>query len=262
MVTLGVVTDIHIEPDQMDAQTQDLASTFHELLAGDVHPPAGTPDMLVVLGDLIRDTDTETDRQILAALGDLFDDIDAPIEVIFGNHDVMNLQTDEVLDILGRERAWWIDDTRELVFLSTGSPRLGDVRGELSPEQATGVREELPVMDEALVFAHHPLWTRELSGNQWFESFPEEAFCGNRRAYVTHGNEGAAAVVSGHLHEHWTDVADGTVYLGVDAHNKILSGDQNWACAIVSRTMEGVTVAHRAGTGEKRVLETAGRGMR
>lgn len=257
MVTAGVLTDIHLEGANLDTQLQALEATCHELLAGEVHPPAGEPDFLVVLGDLIRDTDAETDRRLLTELGDLFDDIDAPVEVIFGNHDVMTLSTEAVLDALGRDRAWWIDADRELVFLSTGSPRLGDVRGELSAEQAAAVRHELPQMDEALVFVHHPVWTRDLAGNQWFEPHPEEAFCGNRRAYVDRGHEGAAAVVSGHLHEHWFEQAEDTVYLGVDAYNKILSGDQNGACAVVSRGSDGVTIAHRAGDGEQRVLETS-----
>lgn len=258
MVTAGVITDIHVEAENLEAQLRDLEETCHELIAGEVHTPVGKPDLLVILGDLIRDTDAETDRHLLAQLGDLFDDIDAPIEVILGNHDVMTLSTDEVLDILGREHAWWLDRKRELVFLSTGSPRLDDVRGELSSAQAAAVRTELPQMDDALVFVHHPVWTRDLTGNQWFEPFPEEAFCGNRRAYVDRGHEGAAAVVSGHLHEHWLDHANETVYLGVDAYNKILSEDQNGACAVVSRSSDGVMVAHRAGNGEKRVLETGG----
>ncbi len=254
-LTVGVLSDLHIEPANVEGRLAELEETCNELLSGSVHPPLGEPDLLVVLGDLIRDVDPETDREVLSAVGELLTDLPVPVEVTLGNHDVMALDTDDALSALGFERSWFFDSDRELVVLDSASPRLGDARGELTDEQEAKLRTDLAPMDAGLVFVHHPLRNRDVSENPWFEQFPEEAFCGNRRAYIDRGYEGAAVVVSGHMHDLHLSTEAGTIYLGVDAFNKVLGHGQNGACAVVSRSPTGVTVVHQGGDGEKHVIE-------
>lgn len=254
-LTVGVIADLHIEASNVEGRLAELEATCDDLLSGAVHPPLGEPDLVLLLGDLIREVDPETDRDVLGAVGEFLTDLPVPVEVTFGNHDVMTLETDEALSALGFERSWFFDDERELVVLDSASPRLGDARGELTDEQATKLRTDLAPMEAGLVFVHHPLRNRDVSENPWFDQFPEEAFCGNRRAYIDRGYEGAAVVVSGHLHETHLTTEDGIIYLGVDAFNKVMGHGQNGACAVLSRSPSGVTVAHRGGNGEKHVIE-------
>jgi predicted phosphodiesterase len=256
-LTVGVISDLHVEPSNIQRRLAELEGICSRLLSGEIYPELGEPDMLVVLGDLIRETDEqETDRELLELLGRFFGAITVPTELLLGNHDVMTLDTQPVLEALDVESAWRIDEERELAFLNSASQRTNDPRGELSNEQVGALRERVAPMDRGLLFVHHPLRARDLTGNTWFEGFPEEAFCGNRRGFLERGQEGASVVVSGHLHEPYITRTEGTIYLGVDALNKVTGHEQNGACALVERSEQGIRVVNCEGDGTKHVLDT------
>lgn len=254
-LTVGVISDLHIEASNVDNGVNEFEQYCEQLLAGTMFAELDSPDELVVIGDFIRDASPAADKEVLEAIGSTLADQPVPVTVTFGNHDLLNVSEHTALDALGCEQSWFADADREVVVLNSGSPRFDDPRGELTAEQVRLVREELSAMDRALVFVHHPLMVRNLTGNPWFEAHPEEAFCGNRRAYLDRGQEGAAIVVSGHLHEPHLFVRNGTVYLGLDAFNKVMGHGYNGACGLVSRTDERLIAAHRSGDGEKRLLE-------
>ncbi|WP_434531511.1 hypothetical protein ACODNH_21135 (plasmid) [Haloarcula sp. NS06] len=55
------------------------------------------------------------------------------------------------------------------------------------------------------MFVHHPVHLREIGSNYWFDTIPEEAFCGDKRLLldaIDAGPEKAIrATFNGHLHE-------------------------------------------------------------
>lgn len=260
--TVAVLADLHVEPSCEDRLLATLADTCDEILTERHEAIDDDPDLLVVLGDVIQETEPHTDRRVIERVAAFFAELPLPVRVIPGNHDVMTLDLDRVLGAFDRCRetdsGWGIDTDRELVFLNSAAPRLADSRGELDDDQVAALLEHLPEMDDALVFVHHPIEVRDVSDNPWFGSYPEEAFCGNRRPLAdVLGGENVSAVINGHLHEFDAVRSDGVLHVTVDAFNKTTGHEQDGTYALLTRTAAGESTAvHVGGDGTQRVVRS------
>ena len=251
-LTVACLADLHLEPDCVDTVLEAIPETYDRIVAESEREP----DLCLVLGDVLQETTPETDVDILDRVAAVLDSLPVATRVVPGNHDVVHCSSAAFATRLGDhvpdDDGWWVDSGRDLVALNTAAPRLADSRGELTDAQQTALRERLAAMDSPLVFSHHPLYSFDLSSNPWFESFPEEAFCGRRRP-VMEALDATSAIVSGHLHEHYLESLDETPYVVVDAYNKTAGHGQNGAHALVTRHDDGmVTGYHVAGDGTRR----------
>lgn len=256
--TAVVVSDLHIEPSNANEVLDRLEETCNKLLSAKTSVREDI-DTLVVLGDILFETDPETDRQLLSRIADRFDQLPLPVTTVLGNHDVVTLSRQQALSTLGRTEPWSLDHKSEIALLDSSAPRLCDARGELDSPQVEALSSGLQKMDTGIVFVHHPLYPYDITENPWFSEYPEEAFCANRRELdeVLTGDN-LAAVINGHLHEFAIVQSSGVPHLSVDAYTKSAVHGRSGAYAIVSRSNDGaLTITHVSGTGTTRTLQIA-----
>jgi 3',5'-cyclic AMP phosphodiesterase CpdA len=193
---LGLISDVHLRSGNREAVLDELSDVVDRF--DDSFEPAVT----VVLGDLVQHAETpDDDREHLRAVVETLADLDSPVTFLAGNHDVMNLGSDELTTVLDQD-LWGRVDGTDLFYLDTSAPWQPGARGAVSDDQLAFLDEELEDVDDAVVLSHHPLHYYDISDNYWFGERPERAFCGNKHEV----NEVLAAhdvraVFSGHLHE-------------------------------------------------------------
>lgn len=192
---VGIISDIHLRSAHERAVMAELERALDRLDAID-------PDHLVVLGDLIEDEDPETDRRHVRTVRAAFDGLGVPVTYLLGNHDVERLSRADLRDLLSVERFDGRIEGSDLFYLDSSAPERSGAQGAVSEEQLAFLDRELADAEGAVVFVHHPLGYRDLSGNHWFAEEPERAFCGNKREVNdVLARHDVRAVVNGHVHE-------------------------------------------------------------
>lgn len=192
---VGILSDIHLQRAHDRAIRAKLDHALDRL-------DAFAPDHLVVLGDLIEDEDRETDREHVRTVRAALDSLGVPVTYLLGNHDVARLSHEDLRDLLGVERFHGRVEGTDLFYLDSSAPERSGAQGAVSAEQLAFLDRELADVEGAVVFVHHPLGYRDLSGNHWFAEEPERAFCGNKREVNdVLARHDVAAVVNGHVHE-------------------------------------------------------------
>ena len=192
---VGVLSDIHLQRVNEEAVLTELDRALDSL--DDVDP-----DRLVVLGDLIEDEDREADREGVRTVREALDSLGVPVTYLLGNHDVERLSHEDLREALGVERFHGRIEGTDLFYLDSSAPERAGAQGAVSEEQLAFLDAELADAEGAVVFVHHPLGYRDLSGNHWFAEEPERAFCGNKREENdVLARHDVAAVVNGHVHE-------------------------------------------------------------
>lgn len=211
---IGVVADLHFTEDREEEGRKRLTSIVERFDDRGV-------DHVFVMGDMIGgggvgtyDDSGVPARRLLQTIQDIMDEGGFPATYLLGNHEVTALSRDEVLDVLSQERYGTRTVAGEdIIFLDSSAPRLSGSRGELGKEQRAFLGERLEETSAPLVFVHHPLHYHNVEDSPWWDTYPERAFCGDKKEVNTNilGEHGPVrAVFNAHLHEH-----DRTVYEGV-----------------------------------------------
>lgn len=213
---LALVADVHMRDRDRDAVARALERATERIERFDPH-------RTVVLGDLIQDADHGADvgnvERVLEAL--------APLDprYLAGNHDVEHLSGEEFAELVGNDLGGHetVEGT-DLVYLDTSAPHLPGPRSEVPDGHLELLGEVLADSDEALVFAHHPVHYRDISGNAWFGERPELAFASNKawvqRVFDEH--DGVLATFNGHVHENVHARYRGVDHFTLNAVNKEL----------------------------------------
>ncbi len=222
MLTLGVISDMHIGPRalhggklrKLSDQAGELARGFAERMRLQVQPP-----LIVNLGDVVQDEGPEEDlaryQEGLALLGGAGGEL---INVA-GNHDLINL------DGATLRRSWSLSGDGPLhraldrggihfVVLYTHERTGRDVRlgdDQLAWLEADLSRNERP----AVVLMHHPAADQDLRGNRWFEGRRHVCLVEERgRLRDILGADGRTfLVLNGHAHWNHLAVIDGIPYV-------------------------------------------------
>lgn len=239
---LAIITDLHLEPNHAD----EILSTLDDILANIL---TEDPSRIVVLGDIVQETNEQTDREMLQRCVARLDSTSVPYQCLPGNHDVEHLSGDRFSAIVGNE-LWEIDESHGHVFLDSSAPQLSGSRGEISEEQLQALQRAISTLEEIVVFTHHPVHYQDLRENYWFNEHPEEAFCGNKRAVrelLEPVADRITAVVTGHLHE-WNYAERDTIpHFVVDAFNKRLNPAGETGGYALLRTDGETQFEHHAG---------------
>lgn len=199
MTKIGLIADIHLQRESAGPVSEELR------WVADRFERSFRPDHVFVLGDLIEDSDLRTDERGLEAITQILDSRNFPVTYLAGNHDVVNVPSADLREIVGQEALWGrstVGDA-DVLFLDTSAPRLTDARGEVSEEQLAFLERTLPTVDCGLLLTHHPAFFVDLSTNYWFGEYPERAFCGNKKEVASLVDEHDVDLVSfsGHVHE-------------------------------------------------------------
>lgn len=215
----AVLTDLHLEPDNEKFIFKTLDETLRCI-------QSLAPDQIVVLGDIVQETDASTDARLVQAFVERLSDVDIPFRCLLGNHDVVELAPETYTEIVGND-AYGL--TGNHVYLDSTSQHQLDGRGEIDDEQLQFLESTLAKLSSATVFVHHPIHYRDISENRWFNESPQAAFCKNTTSVLDvleSASTDITAVINGHLHE-----CDHTVYhdidhFTVDSFNNVLESDR------------------------------------
>lgn len=212
MTAVAIVSDIHLREGRTTA-IAELLDTMGEQLAQ--HDIAHT----FVLGDLVEDSDPQTDRHHIELVESIFSDWASPVTYLLGNHDILTLSTDTLGAILGQDRFYGVETVNGHPFVYLNSTAAGiSNRGCIGPEQRTWLAESLP--EDAIVLSHHPLGQFSLADNVWFQTYPERGRAWDRKEVLTILSDRARATVSGHIHQSSQCLFEGLKHFSINAVSK------------------------------------------
>lgn len=219
------------------------------------------PDFVVVLGDVIEDESPELDVANYTEAAAILSRLDMPVRYVYGNHDLVNLSHDQLLQISGEpalnssfDAGGW-----HLVLLhSTASLELPDrpgrgygLRAEVAPEHLEWLDRDLAAASRpAIVFTHFAPADLNLAGQFWFEHAPEKAMLANRAEVrdVLESHDVAMAM-NGHVHWNNHTVHNQVSYITIQSLVENASGDGepagSWALVEAGGSHVEVTVSGR-----------------
>lgn len=251
-VRFGVVADAHIgptgywggRPQKLTHYSEQFLDEFVDIMNSEVQP-----DFVVQLGDFIEDADHETDLENFASGIDALDELDCPMYHVIGNHDTVNLSHDELEELTGLSQHYYsfdYEDYRFIVLAPQPTWDSGSYAVEIPDEQMSWLEEELESSEkEVIIFSHQSLADQDLSGNIWFERWPEGALVRNRDEvkdlFEESGN--VIAVFNGHLHWNHMDVEDSIPYLTIQSLVENVNGKPSAAYAVVELDEDSITVS-------------------
>ena len=211
----AVLTDLHLEPDNEELLFETLDETLRRIRSL-------SPDQIVVLGDLVQETDVSTDMRLIEAFVERLSNVDIPYRCLVGNHDVAELTAETYTEIVGNA-AYGVSGNH--VYLDSTSQHRSDGGGEIDDEQLQFLETALASLSSATIFVHHPIHYRDISGNRWFGESPDAAFCKNTETVLDvleSASTDITAVINGHLHEWNHTVYRDIDHLSIDSFNNIL----------------------------------------
>lgn len=202
--TIAILTDLHLESENEGQLFDALDNTLERA-------ESHSPDELVILGDIIQDTDPMTDQRLIEDFVDRLVDRKLSFRCLPGNHDVNKIGLDVYSKLVGNQ-PYGTEENK--IFLDSSAQHLSNGRGEISEEQLLFLKTTLTSITNPIVFVHHPIHYHSVQENRWFRNSPETAFCGNKDTVIDRlksSQSEITAVINGHLHE-W----DYTKYCGID----------------------------------------------
>lgn len=230
LVRIGLFTDLHAHDLDSPVEGKWMSHTEERLTAFVEAMNARKPDFVIELGDFVngwvvlgvRPGSPDRIPDVLAWAEALYARFDGPRYHVIGNHDVYNLDKDQYLSIIGRERTYdsfdvggyhfvildvqFSEDGADLSHTYTG------VAGFVPPRELEWLEVDLASSDRpTVVFVHQMLdtppdiWGRYLVANQ-----PEI-----QDLLAEDGD--VVAVFQGHDHANAHNVIDGIHYITFEA---------------------------------------------
>jgi 3',5'-cyclic-AMP phosphodiesterase len=225
MLRIGFISDLHIGPSEyhngvrrkLTEHAEAYLNEFVEYVSRRGYVAFG-----VQLGDLIQDSNLETDHNNYCKGIKILSQASVPIHHLIGNHDEKNLSLEELRNILGLKSLYYSFDegAYHFVFLFPYVP-LPDTPGGIIPDdQLAWLEKDLArTNNPTFVFAHQSFADQDLTGNPWFDGLPGDCLVENRvevrKIFSASGK--VAAVVNGHLHWNHVDWHDGIPYITVQS---------------------------------------------
>jgi 8-oxo-dGTP diphosphatase len=202
---IAVISDIHHgQPSQFRGQWRKLSDHALPLLqaAIDTINRDVQPDWVLHLGDAIQDVDSEQDRRLYAEAANVLKTLQAPLLHVTGNHDEACLSEAELDVLRGSDQLRTPLDCGPVTLLRLAShntlTRCWIEAGDVARLLAQIHEAPKPVV----VVMHHSLSDEDLTGNPWFEDFPQQCLVEDRAAIrqALEATGRVRAVLNGHLH--------------------------------------------------------------
>ncbi|CAN5192237.1 hypothetical protein BH11CYA1_BH11CYA1_23340 [soil metagenome] len=224
MIKFALVADSHLGPEKMyEGQIRKLSRNTLPYLneLGEELKALHKPNFVVQLGDLIEDSSSQADDISNFQLGlNCFDGLPMPVLNVIGNHDQIHLSDSELGRLTQREKLFYSQDLNGMhcVVLFSSSVEHTDIT--ISAEQRSWLQADLAATAKpTLIFLHHPLDDQDLSGNVWFEKYPDYCFVEDRHQVrdILASSGKVCAVFNGHVHRNNLSTIDGIHYITVQS---------------------------------------------
>jgi Icc protein len=224
MITVAFVTDLHFGPEvrwngklrKLSHHAGDLAKAFVARVNDAVKP-----DLVVNLGDDIEDESLEIDRARYGECQAILRTTNAELVNVAGNHDVINLNRDDLAKVWRRDGPLFYSFDRKgfhLVVLHTLERKDVDVRiphAQLEWLAADLAATKLPT----IVLMHHSASEQDLSDSFWFHAVPHLALVKERAELraILEASGKVKVVINGHVHRNHFDVIRGIPYITIQS---------------------------------------------
>ncbi|HWG86096.1 MAG TPA: metallophosphoesterase [Deinococcales bacterium] len=218
---IAVVTDVHhgwpsgtMPGDRSLAVLEGIVERLNAL------PDGERPHLLVEMGDRIMDRDRTGDLERQAEVAAVLSRLSIPRYHLLGNHDVATLSAEDNAGVLGQPMtSASLDLPGWHLVLWRCNPVLTPRGFNLAPGDLEWLEADLACTKlPSVVFTHAPFSGASVTGNYYFENFPELAgYADGHLAREVVERHQVALCVSGHLH--WTSLhtSGGVHHLTVQA---------------------------------------------
>ena len=213
MQSVALLSDIHLREEHRSEIIEALHQIKNEILS--------QTELLhtFIIGDLIEDSSATQDREKLHSLKDFFEKWPSEVTYLLGNHDIETLSKSTIGEILGQESFYGTIEISGQPFVYLDSTKIDiGARGAIGVEQQNWLQESIP--ENAIVLSHHPLGRFDITGNAWFQEYPERAYLWDRKEVLDILTDTAKATVSGHIHQAETIDRRGLTHYSVNAVSK------------------------------------------
>jgi 3',5'-cyclic-AMP phosphodiesterase len=217
----AILTDIHLGPTgYYKGVLRKISKDAKRLLEHFVDEMNTTfkPAFVVVLGDLIEDTQQD-DKQNLTSVLNSLRGLHCPVHFVAGNHDLKHISEDDLAEFFSQRELYYVFDSDNIHYIVLFSQVI-DGRSMIPEEQMRWlVRDLHATTARCVVFVHHGLADQDLAGNPWFEGRPDNCLIANRKEIrdILRTSKKVIAVFNGHLHWNRQDMHDGIPYFTIQS---------------------------------------------
>lgn len=221
----AIITDLHHGPEgagikdgvQRKLVSETLSQVEH---ITEVFNKMDDIDFIVNLGDSIEDVNDESiDIQYFTEIQNKLSHLKSPLYTLIGNHEQRTLTHEKLRELLDLKSLHYSFKVKGVKFIALHVKMLGDhtvvqsdIRAGIDEEQLQWLQEELEEDMPTVIFSHYSVAEMNLTGNFWFEDYPQHALISNRADVrkILEMNNNVIAFLNGHVH--WNNMT---------VHNKI-----------------------------------------
>ena len=189
------------------------------------------PAFVIQLGDLITDNNHDIDEKNYLHGIDMFKRFACPVYHVIGNHEMINLSVQDVLELNGSKGLFYSFDCENyhfIVLFSLFENKAGSHSITIDKEQLKWLAEDINLTPKkCIIFLHPSLADQSLEGNFWFESKPERCLVKNRQDVrkILANSGKILAVFNGHLHWNRMDIHDNIPYFTLSCPVENFTGE-------------------------------------
>lgn len=203
-----IITDIHYGEDTNYPQliNKDYISSFgsqFERYLPKIKALAKEHDLTINLGDLIRETNTESDLIQYKKAVELFGK-EKPVKHVIGNHELRTLSRNQLAEVIGENKTYYSFDLNNYHHIILDSFRNSKEEPcKIDEEQLVWLQKDLKNTNLlTLVYCHYALDNQSLDSNYYFKGKPQKVFIENKEEVrkIFEDSEKVLAVFGGHLH--------------------------------------------------------------
>ena len=230
---LALITDIHHGPSEHGKQGDEALSLLEDFVtASNLYKP----DLVIDMGDRIRDIDREGDFVLEQEVISILNKLNAPHVHLLGNHDLEHLSREDNEAALGVSVASQSRDIKDyhLVFWQPNA-RFPDFIA--TPEQLSWLKNDLASTTlPSLIFTHAPFSDAAMHSHYYFQNAPK-SHAGYQNSQeirqIIDSNANVTACLSGHVHWNSLNTINGTHYLTLQSLTESFTTQgqaaQSWA---------------------------------
>lgn len=226
---VGVIADIHYgDKNSRDGFKYNKPSEGFEKLKSLLDRRKSKLDFLVLLGDQIDAVDEETDRRRLKEISEYFKGLQVESRFLIGNHELKNLDKEEVNQILDENNYGVIRrNGKQFIFLDTLHKGYEVKLGEQQMKWLKGKIQNF--QGQSILFSHAPLNNFNPSNNRWLEGRREKARIKNHEelTMALENSNNKILSISGHAHQNSIKITQNTVYITMQSFAENISSQKD-----------------------------------
>lgn len=220
-----IITDIHYGENTNYPQLLDkdyissFGSQFEKYLPK-IKDLIKEHDLTINLGDLIRETDTESDLIQYKKAVEFFGK-EKTIKHVIGNHELRTLSRNQLAEIIGENKPYYsfdLNDYHHIVLESFRNSK--EEQYKIDKEQLAWLQKDLKNTSLlTLVYCHYALDNQSIDSNYYFKGKPQKVFIENKEEVkkIFEDSRKVIAVFGGHLHFFHRENINGIEYITAPA---------------------------------------------